>query len=138
MKDAGSTNAPVRILLACDGDRSRWSPRAHRVPELAQLLKGEPLPCATLSYVRSRDDAQASVLHNPRTDHIRKWVAESGAANVGQGREYRRDVRADFLHAFGEEPGPLLAVALMTDTDNTASSRQAWYGPLRLEAGNSR
>lgn len=135
LKDAGSTDAPVRILLAFDGDRSRWSPRAHRMSELSQLLTGEPLPYATLSYVWSRDDALESVLHNPRTDRIRKLVVESGVQNLGQWREYRRDVRADFLRAFGEEPGPLLAVALMTDTDNTASSLQAWYGPLRLEAG---
>lgn len=137
LKDVGSSDAPVRILLAFDGDRSRWSPRAHRMSELSQLLTGEPLPYATLSYVWSRDDALESVLHNPRTDRIRKLVVESGATNVGQWLEYRRDVRADFLRAFGEEPGPLLAVALMTDTDNTASSLQAWYGPLRLEAGLS-
>jgi hypothetical protein len=41
-------------------------------------------------------------------------------------------VRADFIRAFGEEPGPLVAVALMTDTDNTGSTLRAWYGALRL------
>lgn len=138
LRDAGATDAPVRILLAFDGDRSRWSPRAHRMSELSQLLTGEPLPYATLSYVWSRDDALETVLHNPRTDRIRKLVVESGAENLGQWREYRRDVRADFLLAFGEEPGPLVAVALMTDTDNTASTLQAWYGPMRLEAGSKR
>lgn len=138
LKDAGATDAPVRILLAFDGDRSRWSPRAHRMSELSQLLTGEPLPYATLSYVWSRDDALETVLHNPRTDRIRKLVVESGATNLGQWREYRRDVRADFLRAFGEEPGPLVAVALMTDTDNTASTLQAWYGPMRLEPGLAR
>ena len=134
LKDAGATDAPVRILLAFEGDRSRWSPRAHRMSELSQLLTGEPLPYATLSYVWSPDDAVESVLINPRTDRIRKVVVESGASHLGQWRDYRRDVRADFIRAFGEEPGPLVAVALMTDTDNTASKLQAWYGPMRLEA----
>ena len=52
---------------------------------------------------------------------------------LGRWRDYRRDVRADFVKAFGEEPGPLVAVALMTDTDNTGTRLQAWYGPLTLD-----
>lgn len=132
LKDAAATDAPVRILLAFEGDRSRWSARTHRLSELSRLLTGEPLPYATLAYVWSRDDAPETVLLNPRTDRIRKLVVESGAGHLGQWRDYRRDVRADFIRAFGEEPGPLVAVALMTDTDNTGTSLRAWYGPMRL------
>jgi len=132
LQDAEATDAPVRILLAFDGDRSRWSARAHRLSELSQMLTGEPLPYATLSYVWSRTDPVGAVLHNPRSDRIRKVVVDSGDAHLGQWRDHSRDVRADFISAYGEEPGPLVAVALMTDTDNTASSLQAWYGPLRL------
>jgi len=40
-------------------------------------------------------------------------------------------VRADFVKAFGEAPGALLAIGIMTDTDNTRSEAQAWYGPVR-------
>lgn len=134
LQDSSATDAPARVLLAFEGDRSRWTARAHRVSELSQLLTGEPLPYATLSYVWSPDDAVESVLINPRTDRIRKVVVESGTSHLGQWRDYRRDVRADFIRAFGEEPGPLVAVALMTDTDNTASKLQAWYGSMRLEA----
>lgn len=132
LKDSGTTDAPVRILLAFEGDRSKWSARTHRLSELSALLTGEPLPYATLSYVWSPDDKIEAVLPNPRTDRIRKLVVDSGTAHLGQWRDHRRDVRADFIRAFGEEPGPLVAVALMTDTDNTASSLRAWYGPLRL------
>lgn len=138
LKDASATDAPVRILLAFDGDRSTWSPRTHRLSELSQLLTGEPLPYATLSYVWSRDDPLEAVLNNPRTDRIRKLVLDSGPAHLGQWRDHRRDVRADFIRAFGEEPGPLVAVALMTDTDNTASRLKAWYGPLQLQAAGGR
>lgn len=134
LKDAASADAPVRILLAFEGDRSRWSARTHRLSEMSRLLTGEELPYATLSYVWSNDEAPGTVLTNPRTDRIRKLVVDSGTAHMGQWRDHRRDVRADFIQAFGEEPGPLLAVALMTDTDNTQSSLRAWYGALRLEA----
>lgn len=134
LRDAAATDAPVRLLLAFDGDRSQWSARTHRLSELSQLLTGEPLPYATLSYVWSREDPPEAVLHNPRTDRIRKVVVDSGHAHLGQWREHQRDVQADFRRAFGEAPGPLVAVALMTDTDNTASALRAWYGPMQLMA----
>ena len=41
-------------------------------------------------------------------------------------------VRADFVKSFGELPGALVAIGIMTDTDNTQSTTQAWYGPVRL------
>lgn len=132
LRDAGATDAPVRILLAFEGDRSTWSARTHRLSELSHLLTGEPLPYATLSYVWSPNDPPGTVLNNPRTDRIRKLVVDSGTAHLGQWRDHRRDVRADFIRAFGEAPGPLVAVAVMTDTDNTGSHLRAWYGPMRL------
>jgi hypothetical protein len=132
LEEADRADAPVRILLAFDGDRSKWSSRNHRLSEMSRLLTGEELPYATLMYVWSNDDAPGTLLVNPRTDRIRKLVVESGQTHIGRWREYRRDVRADFLRAFGEEPGPLRAVALMTDTDNTRSRLQAWYGPMKL------
>jgi hypothetical protein len=49
-----------------------------------------------------------------------------------QWRDHRRDLAADFRLAFGEEPGPLQSIAVMTDTDNTGSSAQAWYGAITL------
>lgn len=132
LSEAGRGDAAVRILLSFDGDRSKWSARNHRLSEMSRLLTGEELPYATLMYVWSNQDALDTVLVNPRTDRIRKVVVESGPAQIGRWREYRRDIRADFVRAFGEEPGTLRAVALMTDTDNTRSRLQAWYGPMKL------
>jgi len=60
-------------------------------------------------------------------------VVDSGRAGIGQWQQHRRDVQADFRLAFGEEPGPISSVALMTDTDNTRTRLTAWYGPLQME-----
>jgi hypothetical protein len=134
LRETDREDAPVRVLLTFDGDKSKWSARNHRLSEMSRLLVGEDLPYATLMYVWSIDDALGSVVVNPRSDRIRKVVVESGTAEIGRWRKYSRDIRADFLRAFGEEPGPRLAVALMTDTDNTRSTLKAWYGPLQLLA----
>lgn len=133
LRDSQAEDAPVRILLAFGGDRSLLSPRTHRLSELSRLVAGEELPYATLAYVWSAQEPLETVVHNPRTDRIRKLVVETGDQSLGTWLDYERDVHADFVRAFGERPGPLLAIALMTDTDNTESQLQAWYGRLRLE-----
>ena len=132
LADAQNEDSPVRIVLAFDGDRAKLSPRTHRLSELTRLLTGEPLPHASLVYVWSNTEPAGTVVVNPRTDRIRKLVVESGADQLGRWRDHERDVYADFVQAFGEPPGPLIAVALMTDTDNTESRLKAWYGALTL------
>lgn len=130
---SSQADSAVRVVLAFDGDRTRWAPRNHRLSEMSRLLTGEELPYASLVYVWSAKHEPGTVVVNPRTDRIRKLVVDSDVANLGQWRDHVRDVRADFRLAFGEEPGPLRLVALMTDTDNTESELTAWYGALRLE-----
>lgn len=122
----------VRVLLSFDGDRSRLSARDHMLSELALLMTGEPLPYATLMYVWCPQRAPGSVIVNPRTDRIRKLVVESGPARLNQWLDYERDVRADYLKVFGEEPGRLTSIAIMTDSDNTGSDARAWYGPVQI------
>jgi hypothetical protein len=53
---------------------------------------------------------------------------------VGAWLSYTRDIRADFEKAFGEAPGALLGVGLMTDTDNTGEQVHAWYGDIQFLA----
>lgn len=134
-----SDDSPVRLILAFEGDRSRFSAKDAMLSELAETLTGEPLPYATLMYVWSNRRPPETVIINPRTDRIRKLVMESGPGHLSRWLNYERDVRADFVKAFGEPPGALLSIGVMTDTDNTRSEASAWYGPVRLlPAGGAR
>ena len=125
-------DAPVRIVLAFEGDRTRFSIRDAALSELAHAVTGEPLPYATLMYVWCNERAPGSVIESPRTSRVRKLVVESGTGGLGRWLDYERDIRADYLRVFGEEPGALIGVALMTDSDNTQSRTRAWYGPVRF------
>jgi hypothetical protein len=133
MTQRDADDSPVRVMLAFDGDRSKLSTRNAMMSELARALTGEDLPYATLVYVWSNKLPQDSTLHSPRSDRIRKIVLESGPEHLGQWRDYERDIRADYQRCFGEAPGRLIGVALMTDTDNTRAHSQAWYGPVHLQ-----
>jgi hypothetical protein len=121
-------DSPVRILLTFEGDRDKFSAKNALVSELAQLLLGEPLPYATLAYVWSNHHPLESVILSPRTDRVRSIVVESGGVHLNKWLDYERHIRADFEKAFGEAPGALLRVAIMTDSDNTKSKTAAWYG----------
>jgi hypothetical protein len=134
LTDADASDSPVRVMLAFDGDHAGLSPRNRMLFELAHAVSGEPLPFATLMYVWDNKAKPESVIASRRTDRVRKIVLESGGGGRGRWLHYRRDVRADFRRAFGEDPGALIGVALMTDSDNTRTSVEARYGEVRLFA----
>lgn len=129
-------DSPVRIVLAFEGDRSKFSLKNTLLSDLAHSLTGEPMPYATLMYVWCNTRPPGSVITSTRTDRIRKIVVESGTTNLNQWLAYERNVRADFEMAYGESPGALVGIAIMTDTDNTKGTAQAWYGPVKLASKN--
>lgn len=124
-------DSPVRVVLAFEGDRSRFSAKNAMMSELVHALTGEELPYATLMYAWCNQRAPGSVIASPRTDRIRTLVVQSGPGGLDRWIDYERNIRADFEKAFGEAPGALVGIGIMTDTDNTRSSTQAWYGPVQ-------
>jgi hypothetical protein len=130
-------DSPVRVLLVFEGDRSRFSARNAMLSELARSLTGEEMPYATLMYVWCNQREAGSVITNPRTDRIRKLVVESGTGKLDRWLDYERDIATDFQRAFGEPPGALVGIGIMTDSDNTRSHAHAWYGALRLAPGRA-
>jgi len=138
MAHRDSEDSPVRLVLAFDGDRSQFSPKNAMLSELTHALTGQPMPYATLMYVWCNQRPVNSVIQNPRTDRIRKVVVESGAGRLNQWINYERDIRADYEKAFGEPPGALIGIGIMTDSDNTRSQAQAWYGPIQLIASKGK
>lgn len=130
--DIDQEDAAARVIFAFEGDLDKLSPRNRAMFDLARALTGEYPPYATLMYVWDTRAPVDSVVLNPRTDRVRKIVLDSGPAELGRWREHRRRLADDFRRAFGEEPGRLVAIAVMTDGDNTRTRSQAWYGAIEL------
>ena len=127
-------DAPVRIALAFDGDSAKLTMQDHMHRELAYMVSGRELPFATLMYTWGDEKfAQNEVVANPYTGRIRSIVVERGDANLGQWLTYSRDIAKDYEKAFGEPPGRLVGIAIMSDGDNTQSKYTAWYGDIRLD-----
>lgn len=133
LAEAGLGDAPARILFAFDGDHGRLSPRNRLLFDLAESLGGERPPYATLMYVYgNRTEHLGRTLVHTRTDRVRKIVLDAGAAHAGRWRDHTRNLVEDYRQAFGEPPGPLLSVAVLTDADNTQQQARAWYGPVEI------
>jgi len=130
--DATREDASARVIFAFHGDIGTLPPRTRALFDLAEALTGERPPFATLMYVWDATAPVGTVIVNPRSDRIRKIVIDSGPAQLRQWRDHRRDLAADYRLAFGEAPGALRAIAVMTDSDNTRSSAKSWYGIIDL------
>lgn len=126
-------DCPARLVLGFAGDNSRLSLRDRLFADQVELFTGEPLPFATLCYVWDGQAAPESVLPYARSSRIRYLVAESGGAGTGQWHAYRRNVVADYTRVYGEPPGRLIGVGVLTDSDDLKSSAEAWYGDLVIE-----
>ncbi len=126
-------DAAARVLLAFQGDIKKLPARTRMMFDLAEALTGETPPYATLMYVWDATAPVGTVIVNPRSDRIRKIVVDSGPGELRQWRQHRRNLAADFRLAFGEEPGPLSSVAIMSDSDNTRSSAKTWFGEIHFD-----
>lgn len=131
--DVDQADAPVRVMFGFDGDIASLPLSTRMLFDLAQALTGEQPPYATLVYVWDPKLPVGTVVKNPRSDRIRNLVVDSGPEQLHRWRDHRRNLAADFRMVFGEEPGPLTTIALMTDSDNTRSRAKAWYGPVELQ-----
>ena len=133
---AETEDAPVRVVLAFEGDRSKLSFKDRVLFDLMEAVLGEEPPYATLMYVWDSRAPLESVIIARRTDRIRKIVVDSGPTQKAIWRLHERDIASDYKRAFGEDPGPLTSIALMTDSDNTRSTTRAYYGEVRLVGAN--
>jgi len=134
--EAHLEDSPARVVFGFDGDRQRLSARNRSLFDLAETLTGEAPPYATLMYVWDATLPVGTVVVNPRTDRIRKIVVDSGPQHLRGWRDHQRNLAEDFRRAFNEEPGALISVAVMSDSDNTKSRALTWFGPVQWSAAH--
>jgi hypothetical protein len=131
-QDRYSEDAPARLMLFFDGDRRSLPRREQVLMETAQLLTGQELPYATLMYVWENRFAPETVLRNAFTQQVRMIVVGTGRDRIGTWKTFQRNYVDDYRRAFGAEPGRLVGIGIMTDTDNTGESVEAFYGDIVL------
>ena len=125
-----SEDAPVRVLISFDGDVESLPLEERMFFDRIHALTGNRLPYATLMYIWENSAARGTVIANPHTERIQMIVAQSGPALTGTWTLESQNVYEDYKRAFGAEPGRITAIAIMTDTDNTGGTAEAYYGDI--------
>lgn len=86
----------------------------------------------TLEYVWDKELPEGTIMTSPYFKNIKIIVVESSDKNQENWISEERNVREDFKKCFGAEPGSVGAIAIMTDTDNTASTAEAYYDEIKV------
>jgi hypothetical protein len=131
-EDPKREDAPVRVIIGFDGDKTRLPDHEQRYFDRIRRLTGRDMPYAMLMYIWDNRNPIETIVPSAHTSRVKMIVVESGGAGVGPWQTYRRNVGQDFERAFGEKPGAALGFGLMTDTDNTGETTEGFYGALRL------
>lgn len=132
--DLDLDDSPARIVLAFDGDIARLPLRDRVFFEQVELFTGQRLPYAMLMYVWDATLPEGRVVPYSRSGRIRNIVVRSGPAGLGQWVSHRRHIVQDFQRAFGEAPGRLVSVGVLTDADDLKQPMRADYGDIALAA----
>jgi len=125
-------DSPVRIILGFDGDKDTLPFADQILFETAKVVTGHEFPYATLMYIWENNLPVGTVIRSTHSSRIRMIVAARGADGLGQWRSFARNIAQDYEMAFGEKPGRLIGVGVLTDTDNTGETVESWYGDIRM------
>ncbi len=123
-------DSPVRVVVSFDGDIDKLTMDDRLFFDNIRLFTGQQLPYATLMYIWENRAPKGSVIANRHTSRVKMIVAESGRDKLGNWQEVTRNLLEDYKRAFGEEPGRITAIGIMTDTDNTGENIHAFYGDI--------
>ena len=123
---------PARIYVAFEfqPDNAGFFERAKR--KAVEVMFGETLPSNAINYIWANQLPVGEWVNNPYTDKTRMLAVSSGAEKTGDWVSIERDIMADYRKAFGEEPPPIVGIAIMSDSDNTGERASAWYGDIQL------
>lgn len=85
-----------------------------------------------LKYVWSASLPVGTRMKSPVYWRSRVIVLQSGTTHVGEWRHEMIDYYQDYKDFFGEEPGKVIGIAVLTDSDTTKSVAEAHYDDFSL------
>lgn len=95
--------------------------------------KGLPWQKRSLDYVWSASLPAGTILSSAYSSESKIIVVESGEQHLGQWQDVERNLEDDYERCFGTRHLPdVIAIGLMSDTDNTGGSALAYFDELRV------
>jgi hypothetical protein len=124
-------DSPARVVVTFEGGRDKLPPDEQINYDLAKAIAGTTLPYATLMYVWDDNLPYGTVVQHNMSSRVKSIVVGS-KAGLGNWVEERHNLLEDYRRAFNEDPPRASAVGFMTDSDNSATVANAFYGDIQL------
>ena len=127
-RDGDDFAARVYVLFRFEPDRATFAQRWRH--KLGRLLYASEPPGSALNFVWASRVPVGESWPNPRSAESRMVVQASGA---GDGwRQERADIPLWYERSFDRPPPPVLALALMSDSDDTCQDATAVFSDLQF------
>ena len=120
----------ARIYVTFEYDPSDLSLGDRIKYKALRLLGYDEIPLRALNYIWANRAPVGTITPNPYTDWVTMIAVQNGSGQTNTWQAERRNIYEDYKAAFGEEPGRITGIAVMTDTDNTGESAMAYYGDI--------
>jgi hypothetical protein len=131
-RDQKREDAPLRVIVAFSGDVKKLPEPEQKRFSRAKKLSGRTPPFATLMYVWSEQVPVDTVISSAHTSQVKMLVVASGTKGLGAWQTVRRNLDDDYRKAFGNAPGRVIGIAVMTDTDNTGTKASGAYADIEF------
>ena len=128
----GSPSGPVAGANELANDTDDAPARVYFVWGLRD--RGDLFKSEALGYIWGQARKPGAMGASPFSAKIGIVCLRAGRAGAGTWQTERRDLAADYRAYFHREPGPVTAIALLTDTDQTDGAATSLYGPVYAEA----
>ena len=132
--DPTKEDAPLRVMVAFDGDTSKLNQKDKAASSRAQTFTGRPLPYALLMYIWGGKVPLDSITASAHYSRIKMLAVSVDDKGVGKWQSFTRNLVEDYKRAYGEDPGNVASIEILSDTDNTTSDSDAFYGDISVGA----
>ncbi len=136
--DASPDDSPARIVVSFAGDVRKLPFSDRLFYDQFRFFTGQQLPYAALMYVWGSRTPRDGIVANGYTSRIKIIAVENGREKLGAWLEESRNVEADYRRLFGEEPGKIISVGILTETDASDRALEAYYGDLEFREAKGR
>lgn len=120
----------ARVYVAFKYDPAKAPFWRRQKYALAKKLYGKYPPHSAINYIWDNKLAPGTVIPNAYAKETKMIVIQSGDQNAGKWIEEKRNIVEDYKSVFAENAPEVDFVAIMSDTDNTAESAEAFFDDL--------
>lgn len=129
-KEGDDYGARVYVNFRYDPEKaSLWERTQYG---LAYSIYGHYPPKSTLNYIWANKIERGKAVDSAYTSRSKMIAVESGPKRIATWVSEERNIYQDYISYFGEQPPQVIAIAIMTDTDNTGEEAVGYYADITL------